>query len=149
MTTTLHTVTLAAGPVLGTVGTSGLTFTTGMVLLAGLRSSDRVKMNRDKAGGLGIALGTFAGAAGSLWSSLTTGVAQVPTQLIQGAGAGDMGLGGVALGLTVMTFFFRWKRDIWPALLGISAGVIYGQAGGVWALGHNLVFKLAAALGAM
>ncbi|MEU5499916.1 hypothetical protein [Streptomyces griseofuscus] len=146
---TVNTVVIAAGPILGSVGMSGLTLTTGMVMLAGLRGSDRVKLDRDKAGGVGIALGTFGGAAGALWASLTTGVAAVPTSLIQGTVGGNIGLGGVALGLTAWTFLFKWKRLVWPGLLGISAGVIYGQAGGIWAIGHNLVLKLAAAVGAM
>ncbi|MEV6810183.1 hypothetical protein [Streptomyces sp. NPDC051132] len=145
---TVNTV-LAAGPILGSVGTSGLTLTTGMVMLAGLRGSDRVKLDRDKAGYVGIALGTFGGAAGDLWASLTTGVAEVPTSLIQGTVGGNIGLGGVALGLTAWTFLFKWRRLVWPSLLGISAGVMYGQAGGIWAIGHNLVLKLASAVGAM
>lgn len=146
---TVNTVVIAAGPILGSVGMSGLTLTTGMVMLAGLRGSDRVKLDRDKAGGIGIALGTFAGAAGDLWASVTTGVAEVPTSLIQGTVGGNIGLGGVALGLTAWTFLFKWKRMVWPALLGISAGVIYGQAGGIWAIGHNLVLKLASVVGSM
>ncbi|MFF9582478.1 hypothetical protein [Streptomyces achromogenes] len=148
-TETVSTVVIAAGPILGSVGTSGLTLTTGMVMLAGLRGSDRVKLDRDKAGYIGIALGTFGGAAGDLWASLTTGVAEVPTSLIQGTVGGDIGLGGVALGLTAWTFLFKWRRLVWPSLLGISAGVMYGQAGGIWAIGHNLVLKLATAVGAM
>lgn len=146
---TVHTVVIAAGPILGSVGTSGLALTTGMVMLAGLRGSDRVKLDRDKAGYVGIALGTFGGAAGDLWASLTTGVAEVPTSLIQGTVGGNIGLGGVALGLTAWTFLFKWRRLVWPSLLGISAGVMYGQAGGIWAIGHNLVLKLASAVGAM
>jgi hypothetical protein len=146
---TVNTVVIAAGPILGSVGTSGLTLTTGMVMLAGLRGSDRVKLDRDKAGGIGIALGTFGGAAGDLWSDLTTGVAEVPTSLIQGTVGGNIGLGGVALALTAWTFLFKWRRLVWPSLLGISAGVMYGQAGGIWAIGHNLVLKIATAVGAM
>ncbi|WP_030606247.1 hypothetical protein [Streptomyces achromogenes] len=145
---TFNTV-IAAGPILGSVGTSGLTLTTGMVMLAGLRGSDRVKLDRDKAGGIGIALGTFGGAAGDLWADLTSGVAEVPTSLIQGTFTGNMGLGGVALALTGWTFLFKWRRLIWPSLLGISAGVVYGQAGGIWAIGHNLVLRIASAVGAM
>ncbi|MFD5064522.1 hypothetical protein [Streptomyces sp. NPDC058394] len=146
---TTTTVVIAAGPILGSVGMSGITFTTGLAMLAGLRGSDRISLDRDKAGGLGIALGTFAGAAGDLWASVTTGVAEVPTSLIQGTVGGNIGLGGVALGTTAWIFLFKWKRMIWPSLLGVSAGVIYGQAGGIWAIGHNLVIKLASTVGSM
>jgi hypothetical protein len=143
------TVVLAAGPVLGSVGMSGLTLTTGMTLLAGLRGSDRIKLDRDKAGGFGIAFGTLAIAAGSMWGDVAKGVAEVPTSLIQGSAFGDVGLGGVALALTAATFVFKWKRLIWPALLGISAGVIYAQAGGIWAIGSTLTLKLAGILAAL
>ncbi|MFD8549785.1 hypothetical protein [Streptomyces sp. NPDC059649] len=149
MITETHTVVLAAGPVLGSVGMSGLTLTTGLGLLAGLRGSDRISLDRDKAGGLGITFGTLAIAAGSLWGDVVKGVAEVPTSLIKGSAMGDIGLGGVALAITATTFVFKWKRLIWPALLGVSAGVIYAQAGGIWAIGHNLVVKLAGVLGAL
>ncbi|MFJ9096864.1 hypothetical protein ACIRIR_35905 [Streptomyces globisporus] len=140
---------IAAGPVLGSVGLSGLTLATGLVLLLGLRGSDRVKLNRDKAGGIGIVWGTLAVAAGNLWGDVVKGISEVPTSLIQGSGLGNIGLGGVALALTIITFFPGWKRLIWPALLGISAGVIYGQAGGIWGIGVGLVLKLADIVGAL
>lgn len=140
---------IAAGPVLGSVGISGLTLATGLVLLLGLRGSDRVKLDRDKAGGIGIVWGTLAVAAGNLWGDVVKGISEVPTSLIQGSGLGNIGLGGVALALTITTFFPGWKRLIWPALLGISAGVIYGQAGGIWGIGVGLVLKLADIVGAL
>ncbi|MFJ4880885.1 hypothetical protein ACIP93_37545 [Streptomyces sp. NPDC088745] len=140
-------VVLAAGPILGSVGISGLTLTTGMLLLMGLRGSDRVKLNRDKAGGVGIGFGTLAMTAGDLWQDVVTGISDVPTSLIRGSGAGDIGLGGIALVLTVATFVPKWKKLIWPALLGISAGVIYGQAGGIWGIGVGLVLKITSMVG--
>lgn len=140
---------IAAGPVLGSVGISGLTLATGLLLLFGLRGSDRVKLDRDKAGGFGIGFGTLAVTAGDLWSSVVKGISEVPTSLIQGSGMGNIGMGGVALALTILTFVPKWARLIWPALLGISAGVIYGQAGGIWGIGVGLVLKLASIVGAL
>ncbi|MCD9904773.1 hypothetical protein LUR56_40940, partial [Streptomyces sp. MT29] len=96
-----------------------------------------------------IGFGTLAIAAGDLWGSVVKGISEVPTSLIQGSGMGNIGLGGVALALTICTFFPKWKRLIWPALLGISAGVIYGQAGGIWGIGVGLVLKLASIVGAL
>ncbi|MFE1545837.1 hypothetical protein ACFW61_36015 [Streptomyces microflavus] len=142
-------VVIAAGPVLGSVGISGLTLATGLLLLLGLRGSDRVSLDRDKAGGFGIGFGTLAVAAGDLWGSVVKGISEVPTSLIQGGGMGNIGMGGIALALTILTFFPKWKRLIWPALLGISAGVIYGQAGGIWGIGVGLVLKLASIVGAL
>ncbi|MFC8539067.1 hypothetical protein [Streptomyces sp. NPDC057249] len=140
---------LASGPILGSVGISGLTLSAGLLLLLGLRGSDRVKLDRDKAGGFGIAFGTLAVAAGSLWGDVVKGISEVPTSLIQGSGMGNIGLGGTALALTILTFFPKWKRLVWPALLGISAGVIYGQAGGIWGIGVSLVLKIAGIAGAL
>ncbi|MFJ3084616.1 hypothetical protein ACIPJG_33365 [Streptomyces halstedii] len=142
-------VVIAAGPVLGSVGISGLTLATGLLLLLGLRGSDRVSLDRDKAGGIGIGFGTLAIAAGDLWGDVVRGISEVPTSLIQGSGLGNVGMGGVAVALTIMTFFPKWKRLIWPAMLGISAGVVYGQAGGIWGIGVGLVLKLAGIVGAL
>ncbi|WP_191878728.1 MULTISPECIES: hypothetical protein [Streptomycetaceae] len=142
-------VVLAAGPVFGSVGISGLALASGLLLFLGVRGSDRMKLDRDKAGGWGIAFGTLAVAAGELWGDVVRGISEVPTSVIQGSGLGSIGLGGVALALSILTFFPKWKKTLWPALLGISAGVIYGQAGGIWAIGVGLVLKFAHILGAM
>ncbi|MFJ6941173.1 hypothetical protein [Streptomyces sp. NPDC101132] len=142
-------VVLAAGPVFGSVGISGLALASGLLLFLGVRGSDRMKLDRDKAGGWGIAFGTLAVAAGELWGDVVRGISEVPTSVIQGSGLGNIGLGGVALALSILTFFPKWRRTLWPALLGISAGVIYGQAGGIWGIGVGLVLKLANILGAL
>jgi hypothetical protein len=143
------TVVLAAGPVFGSLGMSGLAMGTGLTLLAGLRKSDRVKLNRDKAAGLGIAMGTFGSAAGDMWKTVTHGIAEVPSALVQGSVFGNVGLGASALGVTLVAFLFKWDKMLWPSLLGISAGVIYGQAGGLWSVANNVVLKIAAGLGAL
>ena len=143
-------VVLAAGPVLGSVGISGLALTTGSLLFMGLRGSKRVKLNRDKAGAFGITFGTLAVAAGDVWQSVVTGISEVPTSLVRGSFAGDIGLGGIALFLTACTFVPEWpKKLIFPSLLGLSAGVIYGQADGIWGILVGLILKAASVLGAL
>ncbi|MFE0916053.1 MULTISPECIES: hypothetical protein [unclassified Streptomyces] len=142
-------VVVAAGPVFGSVGISGLALASGLLLFLGVRGSDRMKLDRDKAGGWGIAFGTLAVAAGELWGDVVRGISEVPTSVIQGSGLGNIGLGGVALALSILTFVPKWKKTLWPALLGISAGVIYGQAGGIWSIGVGLVLKLANIVGAL
>ncbi|MQT03153.1 hypothetical protein FF041_24070 [Streptomyces jumonjinensis] len=128
---------------------SGLTITTGIVLLAGLRGSDRIELTRDKAGGIGIVFGTLAAAAGDMWGDVAEGVAEVPAALVEGTAAGDVGLGLTALALTATMFLFKWEKLVIPSVLGISAGVTYGQAGGIWGIGSTLVVKLAGVLGAL
>lgn len=142
-------VVIAAGPVLGGVGTSGLAFTNGVVLLAGLRGSKRVKLDRDRAGGLGIALGILSATANTALSQLTNAAAELPKSLIQGGTFGDIGLGGTALGLTAIIFLFEWKRLWIPSFLGIGAGVIYSEAGGIWGIVHNALILGAQAVGAL
>lgn len=142
-------VVLAAGPVFGSVGISGLALASGLLLFFGVRGSDRMKLDRDKAGGWGITFGTLAVAAGELWGDVVKGISEVPTSVIQGSGLGNIGLGGVALALSILTFVPKWKKLIWPALLGISAGVIYGQAGGIWGIGVGLVLKAANIVGGL
>lgn len=140
---------LAAGPVLGGAGTAGLALTNGVVLLAGLRGSDRVSLDRDKAGFLGIGLGILSSTADTVISQLSEGAAQVPTSLVQGGAFGNVGLGGVALSLTATIFLFKWQKLIIPAFLGAGAGVIYSQAGGIWGIGQALILKTADAVGAL
>ncbi|MFD9781903.1 hypothetical protein ACFWZS_34115 [[Kitasatospora] papulosa] len=142
-------VVMAAGPMLGGVGTSGLALTNGIILLAGLRGSDRVNLDRDKAGALGIGLGILSSTADTVLSQLSEGAAQVPTSLVQGGAFGNVGMGGTALGLTAVIFLFRWKKLVIPAFLGTGAGVIYSQAGGIWGIGQNLILMTAGAVGAL
>ncbi|WP_327436132.1 hypothetical protein OG279_26195 [Streptomyces sp. NBC_01201] len=142
-------VVMAAGPMLGGVGTSGLALANGIVLLAGLRGSDRVNLDRDKAGALGIGLGILSSTADTVLSQLSEGAAQVPTSLVQGGAFGNVGMGGTALALTATIFLFRWKKLIIPAFLGTGAGVIYSQAGGIWGIGQNLILMTAGAVGAL
>lgn len=146
--TAIDTVT-TAGPVLGSVGMPGFALTTGLVLLAGLRGSDRVKLDRDRAGLLGITLGTFSVAAGSVWATFAHGVAQGPVSVLQGGTFGSVGMGAVAIGIMATAFLFRWKRLIIPAALGIAGGVVAGQAGGIWGFCHGLALKGAALLGSL
>ncbi|MFB9594036.1 hypothetical protein [Streptomyces racemochromogenes] len=142
-------VVMAAGSVLGGAGTSGIALTNGIVLLAGLRGSDRVKLNRDKAGLFGIALGTLSSTADTVLTQFSHGVAEVPTALIQGGAFGNVGMGGVALSLTATIFLFKWKKLVVPALLGTGAGVIYAQAGGIWSVGQNMLLMAVNSLGAL
>lgn len=150
MNLTLATdVVLAAGGGLGGAGTSGIALTNGIVLLAGLRGSKRVKLNRDKAGGLGIGLGVLGATAGTALSQLSTSAAEIPKSLIAGGTFGDMSMGGTALALTAIIFLFDWKKLWIPAGLGIAAGVIYAQAGGIWGIVHNGILMTARAIGAL
>jgi hypothetical protein len=142
-------VVLAAGGGLGGAGTSGIALTNGIVLLAGLRGSKRVKLDRDKAGGLGLGLGMLSATANTALGQFSDAAAELPKSLIQGGIFGDMTLGGTALALTAIIFLFEWKKLWIPALLGIGAGVIYSEAGGIWGIVHNGVLMIAQQVGAL
>ncbi|MEU9576295.1 hypothetical protein [Streptomyces chilikensis] len=114
---------------------AGLALVSWLVLILGVRGSDRLKINtRDKAGWTGLITGTLSVAAGHTWADIANGIGAIPASLIRGGAFGDPGLGGLALALTVLTFCPRWKKLVVPAVLGVAAAVAYGEAGGLWGI---------------
>jgi hypothetical protein len=153
MTTTLAAPATAAGlqggHILGSITLSGLALAAALVLLFGIRKTDRLKIihKRDGIGTTGIITGTLWMAAGSSWAAAATSIASVPTAALgPGSGLGNPGEGGIALALTALTFLPGWKRTVWPALLGIAAAVTYAQAGGIWGMLVRLSRTLVAQL---
>ncbi|MEU1805853.1 hypothetical protein [Streptomyces sp. NPDC019937] len=129
------------GQLLGPITLSGGALASTIVLGLGVRGSDRIKIDsKEKAGWTGIVTGTLYMAAGGAWADIGSGAGSIPTSVLgSDSGLGDPGLGGIALCLTLLTFGPRWKRKIWPALLGISDAVVYGQAAGVWGILINII----------
>lgn len=135
---------IAGGQLLGAVTISGLAMAAGYALLLGLRGSDKIKIDsKDKAGWWGIVTGSLFEAAGGQWADVAEGVHDIPTSLITGSGLGNPGLGGIALVLTIATFCPRWKRKLFPAVLGIASAVAYAQAGGIGGILVNLIRMVA------
>ncbi|MFC9825270.1 hypothetical protein OG444_40610 (plasmid) [Streptomyces sp. NBC_01232] len=154
MTTNLMIATdvvLAAGPVLGGVGVTGLAVADGYLLLLGLRGAKRVKLDRDKAAWMGIVFGVLAIATGGTIGQLVQGVATVPTSVGQGLdfGASDLAPAAVAILLGITTFVPDWKKLGWPAVFGICLGASAASIGGLWQIANNLVMMLANMLGAL
>jgi hypothetical protein len=140
---------ISGGHLLGSVTLSGLALAAALVLFFATRKADRLKLihSRDGIGTVGIVTGTLWMAAGTSWASAATGIAAVTSSPVgPSSGLGNPGEGGLALALTALTFLPAWKRTIWPALLGISAAVVYASAGGVWGLFVNTVRMLVARL---
>ncbi|MEU0275517.1 hypothetical protein [Streptomyces sp. NPDC006307] len=137
---------ISEGQIFGAVTLSGLSAAAAIGLVLGVRGSDRIKINtKDKAAWWGIVTGTLWEAAGGAWSDIAEGIGSVPKGVLgEGSGFGNPGLGGIALVLTLLAFGPRWKRLIWPALLGISAAVVYAEAGGIWGILVNVVHLVAA-----
>lgn len=130
------------GHILGTITLSGLALGAAIALILGARKADRFKVihTRDGIGAFGIVTGTLWIAAGGAWASTATSIGSVPTSVLgPGSGLGDPGQGGIALALTLLTFGPKWRRTIYPALLGVSAAAVYGTAGGVWGIAVNVV----------
>jgi hypothetical protein len=133
---------IQGGHILGTITLSGLALGAAITLILGARKADRLKVihTRDGIGAFGIVTGTLWIAAGGAWASTAASIGSVPTSILgPGSGLGDPGQGGVALALTLLTFGPKWRRTLWPALLGVSAAVAYGTAGGVWGIAVNIV----------
>jgi hypothetical protein len=123
------------GHVLGSITLSGVALGCALILFFAVRKSDRLRHihNRDGIGVFGVLTGTAWMAAGSSWAAAANGIAAVPTSVLgDSSGLGNPGAGGTAVALTALTFLPGWKRTLWPALLGISAAVVYGTAGGIW-----------------
>lgn len=141
---TVHGIT--GGQIFGAVLLPGLALGAAIALILGVRGSDLIKINdKKKAAWWGIITGTLFEAAGYAWADIAEGISSVPQSALgSDSGFGDPGIGGIAIALTLLAFGPRWKRMIWPALLGIAAAVVYGQAGGIWGIFTNLV-RLAAA----
>nr|WP_202446866.1 hypothetical protein [Streptomyces sp. SID5468] len=127
--------------ILGSITLSGLAMASAVALLIGVRGSDRIKLNtKERAGGFGILSGTLMVAAGGTWASVAHGLGSIPTSVLgNGSSLGDPGQGGIALVLTIATLAPRWRRMWIPAVLGISAAVVYGAAGGVWSIASTAV----------
>lgn len=137
------------GSFLGSVGVSGLAFAMGFLLFSGLRGSDRVKLDRDKAGVLGILFSTLAASASGMWGNFASGAADIPRGLMEGLSFGNIGLGAVALGSCLMIFIPKWKNLWAPSILGVGAGWTFAGAGGIWSLATTLITTMAMKLGGM
>jgi hypothetical protein len=133
---------ISGGHVLGSITLSGLALCCAIAMILGVRKADRFKVihQRDGIGAFGIVTGTLFIAAGGAWASAASSIGSVPTGVLgPGSGLGNPGQGGIALALTLLTFGPKWKRLIWPGLLGIAAAAVYGTAGGVWGILVNIV----------
>ncbi|MFG2225371.1 hypothetical protein [Streptomyces sp. NPDC048644] len=123
---------------LGTITLSGLALATSLMLLLGLCGSDRVKINtRDKAGVWALITAHLWLAAGGQWANAAHGIGDVPKSVLGDGTFGNIGLGGIAFTLTILTFVPRWKRLIFPTLLSLSAATAYVSAGGFWTIFSN------------
>lgn len=130
------------GHILGPMTLSGLSLVCAFALILASRKADRLKVihQRDGIGAFGIFTGTVWIAAGSAWASTADSIGSIPTSVLgPGSGLGSPGQGAIALFLTLATFAPKWKRTIWPALLGLMAAATYGTAGGVWGIAVNVV----------
>ncbi|WP_240958545.1 hypothetical protein [Streptomyces barkulensis] len=132
---------ITGGQILGAITLSGLALAAGIILVLGVRGSDRIKLNtKERTGGAAIVTGILWMAAGGTWADIVQGVNSIPASVLgDGSGLGDPGQGGMALALTLITFGPRWKRMVWPAFFGLAAAVSYGQAGGIWGIFANAV----------
>jgi hypothetical protein len=138
---------ITGGQIFGTVLTSGVALASGVGLILGLRGSDwgpLVINNKKKAAWWGVFTGTSWMAAGGTWASIAKGIGSVPTALFsQDSGFGDPGLGAIAVVLTMCAFGPKWQsRTTPPAIIGLTASVVYASAGGIWGILVNVLHML-------
>jgi hypothetical protein len=130
------------GHIAGPMTLSGLSLVCAFALILAARKADRLKVihTRDGIGAFGIFTGTVWIAAGSAWASTAASIGSIPTSVLgPGSGLGNPGQGAIALVLTLATFAPRWKKTIYPALLGLAAAATYGTAGGIWGVLVNII----------
>lgn len=130
----------------GTITVSGLALCVGFAFAVGLRGSDRIKIhNKDRALIWGVLTGSIWIAAGGMWADMATGIGDISKGVAgEGSPFGNPGLGGLAAFLTLCAWGPKWKRMIWPGLFGLAAGVIYGQAGGLFGIVVNIIRMIVA-----
>jgi hypothetical protein len=141
------TVTLAAGvggQILGSITVAGLAGAGTLAFIAGLRGSDKIKID-DKVKALiwGAAIGQLWLAAGGTLADIATGVEGISDGVFGGSEllGSAPGQGGVCLILFVIAYAYRWRRMMWPALCGLALGIGMADAGGLWGIAAN-VFKI-------
>lgn len=118
---------------LGAVTVTFFAFASGICLIAGLRGSDRIKIqNKDQALTWGFITGALWVNAGGTWADFAMSLGDVGKSATTDTGLGDPGLGGSACILLLLGWAWPWKkRMLWPALLGLMGAVLAGQAGGI------------------
>jgi len=124
---------------LGSLTLSSLSLACGIVMLAAWRGAKRLTLLRtpDGAATWALVTGSVWMAAGASWGSAAGGIAAVPTSIIAGGDAGNVGAGGTALVLTLVAYIWPWKKTLLPTILGIGCAVTYAAAGGIWGVVVN------------
>lgn len=129
---------------LGPLTFTGLALLSTIALIAGLKGSDRVKIDtKDQALKWGFITATLWIGAGGTWADFGESAGEIGKGLTQSVGLGDPGLGGSACALLLIAWAWRWKRMIWPALLSLSGAVLAGQAGGLLGIPVSVIRMLA------
>lgn len=118
----------------GVLGTGGLAIVLTTVLVIGIRGRGKLRLTQTAASITGFLAGVAYTAAGSIWANAGT----VTKQALAGAAsphgpAGDVGLGAIAIVLTLVMVYARVKPGI-AAVLGIAAATVFAAAGGIWAI---------------
>lgn len=130
---------------LGPVTFTGLAAMSTVALIAGLRGSDRVKINnKDQALAWGFVTATLWIGAGGTWADFGSSAGEIGKGLTSGIGMGDPGLGGSACLMLLIAWAWPWKgRVIWPALFALSGAVLAGQAGGIPGIPVSIIRMIA------
>lgn len=134
---------ISDGQIMGPVYAGGAAAIAWTGLILGVRGSDWALVampNKKRAAWWGIATGTLSMAAGGQIASFVKGMGTVPIGILgEGSIFGNPGLGAVAAVLTMIAFGGKWTKPFVPAVLGIMAGYVYGQAGGLWGILVNVI----------
>lgn len=126
------------GHILGELGASGAALASTFVLIAGVKGKHKIKMHRQHTVATwGLITGTLYATAAGIWSAPAT-ITQGIAQALQNAPGGQVGLGAVALVITVIIYGLKLKPGF-AAVAGIAAATVYAGAGGIWSLAYSIL----------
>jgi hypothetical protein len=135
------------GKILGTIYVVGIAAPATILFIAGIRGSDTIKIdNKKKAMWWGIVVGNLWVAAGGTLADVANGLGDISKGVLGGSElwGSAPGLGGVGLILVACAWAPKWKRMVWPAMFGLSTGVLMAEAGGLWGVVANIIRMLLA-----
>lgn len=126
------------GHILGTLGASGAALASTFLLVSAVKGKHKIKLvKQHQIAGLGLVTGTLYATAAGIWNAPTS-ISNGLAAALQGAPGGTVGMGAVAVILTAIIYGFK-LRPAWAAVYGVAAATIYAEAGGIWALGSQVL----------
>ncbi|GAA2457047.1 hypothetical protein [Streptomyces macrosporus] len=137
----------ADGPMLGSIGAGGTALVLAAILFFGIRKGGKRKLPPNGALVVAFAAAIFTVVAGGIWAYPSQVVSNILAGITGGSSAlGDIGPGAIAIVITVAVWYTDFSAK-WCAVWGFVAAVVYGAAGGIWAMPIEIIRTAFASMG--